>query len=461
MSGTVRVDWQAIKAKWGSEVGELHLALLPKGAAQLLLAIADRLHWEATYRIEGYDFADWDELQAIVDLGLGGLTDTVRLSDVLAYWDEVEPLLRQIRDRPCCGETPLDYLPNPNPGSGTIAPVGPEDEVPDLYDETDFIANPPLTPWTDADGNGAVTLEEMEDYLCRAFNWYYDLLIRWLNYIKLYAQLGGLVWEPIDAIITVVLSRYKGLPNWVTMVQEVADVLITLWPDITAAIANDLINAFQENRTEIICAIQGQTTMADVWTVLSAHIETILTTLGYSSFSLLVSWPTWVLAVATHGFIDLDGENNVCDCPIETISFTFDNDVEGFVYRNPADFTVIGPATFSADDGSPNPGCLYRSPNYLITSPLISFAAFTQLQVTLRARRVNYGAQWCFQSRLFLPDGTQVAAASGGCVSTPSWVSLGGTFNYNHPGGNLYFGLYRTSSGYLPPMDTIDLTILG
>lgn len=105
MAAAQRIDWQAIKARWNTEAEVFHLAVLPKGAAQLFLAICDRLQWEATYRIEGYDFADWDELQRIVDLGIAGLTDTMRLSDLIAHVDEVEDLLRQISALSgCCGE---------------------------------------------------------------------------------------------------------------------------------------------------------------------------------------------------------------------------------------------------------------------------------------------------------------------------------------------------------------------
>jgi len=447
VSGTVRVDWQAIKARWGSQVGDFHLALLPKGACQLLLAIADRLHWEATYRIEGYDYSDWDELQEIVDLGLGGLTDTVRLADLLAHVDELEPILRQIRDRPCCGESPLDALPNPNPGAGTIAPIGPDEDVPDIFDETELIGTPPQTPWTDWDQDEVTTSAEMEDYLCRAFNWYYDLLMRWLTYIKVYAQLGGMMWEPIDAILTLVLSRYKGLPSWVTMGQELADVLFTLWPDITTAIADDLIAHFEANRAEILCSLVGQTTMADIWTILSASIETGLSALGYSSLSAVVSWPTFALALATHGWVDLDDQNNVCSCAVQSVTYTYDEDPEGFIWYTHPGLVPTGTTHWIIDRGNP-PGCLagIGATVRVAISPVINAAQHDQIKVTAQWNKTIYGAQR--QPRVALYTDALVLIEernTSGTVSGDVWITRSTTFEHSGS-GPIRVGLFTTSA---------------
>lgn len=108
MTKAIRIDWEAIKARWGSEIAEFHLALLPKGAAQLILAIQERLKWEATYRIEGYDYSDFDELQEIVDLGLAGLTDTMRLADLITALEGIETAIDDID--PCCDSALGDEL---------------------------------------------------------------------------------------------------------------------------------------------------------------------------------------------------------------------------------------------------------------------------------------------------------------------------------------------------------------
>lgn len=71
-----RIDWDAVKVKCegaGFELDESCLLVLPAAGAYLLAALAEPLHWQATYRTEDYDFADWDLLQQIVDRTFEGL----------------------------------------------------------------------------------------------------------------------------------------------------------------------------------------------------------------------------------------------------------------------------------------------------------------------------------------------------------------------------------------------------
>jgi len=433
-----RIDWQAIKARWNTETGVFHLAVLPKGAAQLFLAICDRLHWQATYRIEGYDFADWDELQRIVDLGIAGLTDTMRLSDLIAHVDDVEALLRQIRDRPCCGESFFDPVPNPNEGGGTITPIGPEEELPNLSDENDLFVNPPITPWTDANADETVSQAEMEDYLCRAFNWYYDLLMRWLSYIKVYAQLGSFGWDAINAIIPLVLSRYKGVPNWVTMTVEIADALFTLWPDITEAIADSLINEFQENRSEIICSLAGATSMAEIWNILSAQIETSTAALGYASLSAIVSWPTFALALASQGMIDLEGISDECTCTVDSVTYTFDESEAPLVYKTYPGL-VDRASWYHPTLGNP-PGAVRTDSTMVVLTPAINAPAHTRIRITADVCRNGYGSQRMTRVHFFDSSMALIGTQNLSYVSTPDWNTR--TAYFTHSGsGTIYVGL--------------------
>lgn len=105
MSGAIRVDWQKIRDRWTlASLQDVHLFAFPKGSAQLFLAICQRLQWEATYRVEGYDFGDFDTVQSLVDAGIAGLMDSMTLQTLLDHVDEVESLLAEIRDRPCCDD---------------------------------------------------------------------------------------------------------------------------------------------------------------------------------------------------------------------------------------------------------------------------------------------------------------------------------------------------------------------
>jgi hypothetical protein len=265
MGGTVRIDWEAIKARWGSEVDELHLALLPKGAAQLLLAISDRLQWEATYRIAGYDFSDWDELQTIVDLGLGGLTDTVRLSDLLTLVDDIEPLLQLLLDKPCCTDA-LDGLEE-------IYPEG-LDLVGDELDTTgeDIVADTGDPP------AGAADWTEWHSKLCDAAAKYADGLPQIIDYAEILQSIvQGLTLAALAALLASFMPLLGLAAATVGVVITGLDLLAKLG-EIRVELGNieewenikqDIIDA----RQEIICAIITASTPGEASSNVQAALE--------------------------------------------------------------------------------------------------------------------------------------------------------------------------------------------
>jgi hypothetical protein len=244
-----RIDWQAIKARWSSDYDQLHLALLPKGFASAVLAIAERFQWEATYRINDYDYSDWDELQAVVDLGIGGLTDTMRLSDLIGVLDGIEPALEALLNKEfggggCC---PDDSLTDFVDGTGIVG---------DVIDTTGSdvvvgVGSPPVSEdWQAyaqslcdaaakyADGLGKVfdVLESLHDALKTV-----TLLLATSIIVTLLGLLG------ISAAAAGVLL---GVVRLVTIAQGIRELLTdgdTFWDDYEA----DITAA----RQDIICAI--------------------------------------------------------------------------------------------------------------------------------------------------------------------------------------------------------------
>lgn len=66
----LRVDWLLLKARMtaaGKNPAAVCLFCLTEAGRHLILSIVERLQWEATYRVEGYDFSDWDTLQDYVE----------------------------------------------------------------------------------------------------------------------------------------------------------------------------------------------------------------------------------------------------------------------------------------------------------------------------------------------------------------------------------------------------------
>lgn len=110
----LRIDWEGIRDRFAPD--EPVLFCLPRRYQQLLLSYVDVLTWEATYRDRGWDFSDWDDLQDVVEAGTVGLLGGTPLSEIIQYIDEVESLLTEIRDRPCCTDETFIYDQTQDPG---------------------------------------------------------------------------------------------------------------------------------------------------------------------------------------------------------------------------------------------------------------------------------------------------------------------------------------------------------
>jgi len=81
----IRIDWQNIKNEVignGQSVDEPFLFVLPHGGRHLLMSIIDTLKYQATYRIEGYDYADWDSLLSMVELTHLGLMEGEQVNSI-------------------------------------------------------------------------------------------------------------------------------------------------------------------------------------------------------------------------------------------------------------------------------------------------------------------------------------------------------------------------------------------
>ena len=89
-----RIDWNKLKTAYDDEDCIL---VLNSRVAGILSSIWHRLEWEATYRTGDYDYSDWDYLQRILADGSQQVGNPMKLSDLAALIDELEPLLRSIQ----------------------------------------------------------------------------------------------------------------------------------------------------------------------------------------------------------------------------------------------------------------------------------------------------------------------------------------------------------------------------
>lgn len=81
----IRVDWQSIRNDIetnGQSINSPFVFLLPHAGRHLLMSIIDTLKYQATYRIEDYDYADWDSLIALVEATHYGLMEGEQMGEI-------------------------------------------------------------------------------------------------------------------------------------------------------------------------------------------------------------------------------------------------------------------------------------------------------------------------------------------------------------------------------------------
>ena len=134
MSGPIRFDWPLILQRIdeaGLTPASSCLICINEATRQLFLAFSERLKWRASYRVEDYDYADWDTLQALVDEGIYNMTacDALIASITTNIVNQVNYTITQqgVMEDMCCylegAGAPLEE-PDPSdepPGVGTEA----------------------------------------------------------------------------------------------------------------------------------------------------------------------------------------------------------------------------------------------------------------------------------------------------------------------------------------------------
>lgn len=99
----IQLDWLKIKGRLGDRTA---LFALTTAQASLLLSISEQLEWRKTYRAFGYDFSDWDYLQAEVADLQRGLMMPVYIDNLVGQLGQMTDAIISLY---CCPDgTPLD-----------------------------------------------------------------------------------------------------------------------------------------------------------------------------------------------------------------------------------------------------------------------------------------------------------------------------------------------------------------
>jgi hypothetical protein len=172
----------------------------------------------------------------------------------------------------------------------------------------------------------------------------------------------------------------------------------------------------------------------------------------------LVTWPSFALALASHGWLDLSGQNDNCACAVQTVSYTFDNDTEGWEVYNHYQQTYIGGTRFSATEGNP-PGSMVVSFYEGAVSPIINAVSHQQVRITAQWSRGSYGAGRAPGFYLMQGDYTRIDAAYVTAVSTPGWSVRFYTFEHSGS-GPLRIGLSTSETDKDLLVDNVQIEFL-
>lgn len=344
--------------------------MLPKGFAQLVLAIQERLIWEATYRVEGYDPADYDEIQDIVGLGLGGLTDSMPITDLLAALQSVEDAIYLTA---CCDALTGDSLEIQKNTDPVTEGVG---DVPANVVASGYAADP--TDWAG-----------FRDYKCDAAHVLVDSAIVISNQL---AQALDLIDLPLGAIgaiaaiagIVGAIYATGGLAL-VFGITGAAGAAATLWSFFAEvgdeAFLETSATEFETYRNDIVCAIMN----ADGHTAAAAAVRAVIdASFTFPTIPKLYFWDSYLAALYDGRWGDTDFAQSVkdsdrfgssCPCvgPQSEMTWLFNSDTEGWelLAGGGTNHVATGGCTLDPEGTgylqvTPGSGQSVRSPSFVV-----------------------------------------------------------------------------------------------
>jgi len=252
MSFPPRVDWQQIKNAWPGN--DDRVLIIDNRAIHLLLSIFPRLNWLATYDHDDLAADDWDYIQRILASAELALGTAMRIQDLVQYIDEVEDLLRALKEQAgCCG--PAD------PSDGDYYTDDVEDGVGDV-------------PQNIVDAGYASSASDWEgfyDFKCMIMHlWVYQVESD-LRQLAPYVSTAGVIIGGIAAIAGIISTIATGgavlalgvLSSYV-VASGVSAGLLALF----GAGVEDLADSLAENHDELVCAMyeaDGSSAAIQAW----------------------------------------------------------------------------------------------------------------------------------------------------------------------------------------------------
>lgn len=187
----ISIDWLAVSDKYS---GDTVLVAITDRQLAFINSLSAQLSWRKTWRVNGYDFSDYDALSAEVDDLLANLNMPVYLTDLLTALADIKAAINAIEavQDYCCQET------DPTGGLQYVAPF--------IEGETNGV------PQTLVDAGIATDADDwtsFEQYQCAIANLFVDNLKSKLDDMDTLFGYGGALIAGIGALATL-LTVFSG-----------------------------------------------------------------------------------------------------------------------------------------------------------------------------------------------------------------------------------------------------------
>jgi hypothetical protein len=235
--------------------------------------LGDRLHWQATYRIDGYDFADWDDLDQLGSLIEIQQGDHIMLADLLTSLDGILAAIQAIN--PCCG---------PETQITSEVEVGTGDVPDSLSDD--------YPTWPDF----------QQDYMCRIGNYLIDAFKTQVGDLSTAVSTGSITIGVVAAIVGVLTLGI----GWVFIFS--VSVMLVLLAGVLAlgeTSLDDLVDDLETYRSDLVCAFVNATSAADLKIRWDAAVGAIGLTSDATALTKALLQPSMASAIFNG---EIDGE---------------------------------------------------------------------------------------------------------------------------------------------------------
>jgi len=357
MTRPIRIDWPRIKEVYPED--ELCVTLMTKRASSVLASLLHVLEWKATFDVEGYDYDDWDELQAILSEADYELGEAMPLSQIIPLFDEVEDLLRALNQHAQCCDV------NTDPSNGRFY----TDSV------TDGVGDVPQNIIDAGYAEDAEDWEGFSDYKCMIANLMIDHLEWSCREILKYIDSTGLIIGGVGTIAALIGSIFAsgglaiviGILGAVAAAATVHGGILKLLDTGTEALAD----AVNENRDELICAVYQADGIDGAIAALKDKIDELFSDTEALVLKNLNIEPS-LRGLYAGRYNQIDVAEQLANQGYETTDFTCNCAYSQYYTKHTFDTTqdgmLLSGATWEGGFGTP-PGCIkypYNEPSYKV-----------------------------------------------------------------------------------------------